>query len=471
MPSHLIFFLCALSFLSGIAFAAMGLPFVLTLVPAAILFSVIYICGERARLALIGALILLSGSFYYFLNDYSYRILVLNVPKSGEVNGLVVSDPVFSNNSQSFYLETDFGKLEIRTAQEPVYEYGDTIKVAGSISVPPQSYYGDYLAKENVVGTMYNPNISLLSSNGGNRIMAFFFGLKNNIKSSFKEIFSPDEAALLSGIILGVNEDFSKNFLQNLSLSGVRHITVISGLHMSIVMFIVFLSLVYVLPRRYAFTITLFIAAFFVALTGFSLSAVRAALMGSIAGLAREVGRIYSPYNALVLAALILVVPNPKILVFDVGFQLSFLAVVAMIYLSPLLRRALRFGNGNGFLNWKASLLATLAAQIATAPILITQFQNFSLIAFAANILILSVVPLIIILGFLIATFSFFFLPMAHLVGFLAAPIIEYVIFIVNLFANSAVLFNPSLGFTGIVLYYAVLIFIMYKFHGEKLAD
>ncbi len=470
MPSHLIFFLSILSFLSGVAFAGLGLPFLFVLAPAAVLFAALFISNAGAKISVLAAALLILGSFYYFLNDYRYQTLVAQLPSSGEVTGLVVGQPKSDAETgvQSFYLQTKAGKIMIETGPAPSYSYGDTLAAAGGIKTPPQNYYGQYLAKEGIVGVMNNPGLSRLASGGGSKIIAFLFNIRKGVSGSFKSLLAPEEAAFLSGVTLGINSDLSKTFLRNLSLSGVRHLTAISGLHMTIVIFIIFTIFLYFLPRRYAFILTFIFVCLFVALTGFTVSAIRAALIAFIAGLAKETGRLYAPHNALALAALVLVLFNPKILVFDVGFQLSFLAVISIIYFMPVLRHLLKTDDSPGFMGWKQSLLITVSAQLMTAPILIAQFQNFSLIAFAANVLILFTIPFIIGLGFLMSFLYFLFVPLASLISFIVAPLIDYVIFIVNLFGRFAVLFNPDLGFAGMAAYYGIIVLLMYWFYQRR---
>jgi competence protein ComEC len=193
-------------------------------------------------------------------------------------------------------------------------------------------------------------------------------------------------------------------------------------------------------------------------MTGFEFTAVRAAIMGAAVLLAKLIGRIYDPRNIIVLAALVINLFNPKVLVFDLGFQLSFLAVLGLIYLLPALRKLLKFKEGPGFLAWRENFLMTLSAQLATAPLLMINFGNFSPGALIANILILLAIPLTMILGFLIGFFYFLSYYLALILGWLAALLLNYEIFVIELFAKIALPFNPTLNFWGILAYYLILI-------------
>lgn len=464
MPKQDIFFLFVLSFLSGIACASFGLPLMFSLPVVAVVFAVFFISNIDWRVALIAAVLLTAGSAFYAWDDHRYQAAISHVPEGGEVQGTVSSDPKRGADYQSFYISSAIGTLLVEEKPAPAYRYGDSLTLQGKIEPPPQQYFSKH-----IVGLMRNPRVSGVSSPGGNPILRILFGMKERMRSSFQQTFQPEQSALLFGILFGVNDDFSKQFSQDLSQSGLRFITAIDGLHMQIVIMIVFGAFSYLAPRRYAFILTFIFVAFFVALTGFSVSGIRASLMAFIASLAGHTGRIYAPHTALALAALVLALLNPKTLVFDVGFQLSFLAALAIIYFLPVLQRALHLGDEPGVLGWKQSLLITISAQLFTAPLIISQFQTFSLTSFAASVLIVWLLPFLIVFGFLIALCALLFLPLAFLLALIVAPLIEYVIVIIELFARFAFLFNPPLGFVGTVSYYGSLLFVTFSLYRAPL--
>ena len=198
-------------------------------------------------------------------------------------------------------------------------------------------------------------------------------------------------------------------------------------------------------------------------MTGFQVSAVRAALMAFLVGFADMTHRLYSPHNAIAFAALVITVWNPKAPVFDLGFQLSFLATLAIIYLTPVIKR-LPFLQADGVLGWRDVLAITLAAQLGVAPLTIINFGNFSFTALLANIGILAVIPLLTVAGFLVAITYMVFPPLALLLSKPIAFLIEYVITVVETFAVIYVPFNPSIGLTVAALYYAVLIWLCVRY-------
>lgn len=459
LPRHIVFFLLVLSFLFGIVFAGLGFPFPAAAIPAGIVFAAVVLSRIKLNIALFAALALFAGSFYYLWDDYWYRAAVARAPSSGEITGTIDSDPRIGALGESFNLKTDYGEVLVQTKSSDRFSYGDIVAADGAIEQPPESY-----SSAHIVGRMRDPKINKISSGGGNPLIARLLSTKEKIRYSYEQIFPADRAAFLFGVIFGGSDNFSASFSDNLKASGLRFITAIDGLHMQIVIMLIFGALAYFLPRRYAFVLTFLFAFLFVALTGFTVAGIRASFMAFLGKFAGEIGRPHSPENSLAAAALLLTLINPKAPVFDVGFQLSFIAVISIIYFAPVLKKLFRFGSDRGFLEWKEALAITLSVQLATAPIVISQFQAFSLTSFAASLLVVPALPFIIFFGLIVAIASLIYYPLALLIGFAAAPLVDYAIFMVNLFARLAVPFNPSVGFITLAIYYAALIFLIFRF-------
>lgn len=467
MPAHRSFFAFSCAFLFGVLLKSFGLYLWSTFLVAFIIFFLLYFFDISRKVAVLTAIFIFLGSFYYAVDDFRYHSKIDSLP--GEDREFIVvidSEPEMRENHQLFYASSEFGRVLVRTVLYPQYHYGDELRIFGSIDRPPNDGYGHYLAKERVVGSSFFPKIDHIRDRQGNPVLTYVHGIKNNIQGSINRHFNRDQAAIISGIMLGDRTSFSEDLLEKLSLSGTRHLTAISGLHMTIVVFLFSMVFSYLLPRKYAFVLTFLFVILFVAMTGFKVSAMRSALMGFIGGTAKELGKSYAQYNALVLAALLLVLFNPKILFFDIGFQLSFLAVVSIMYFMPALKTVLRFDSDPGFLRWKDSFLVTASAQLAVAPILITQFGIFSLSSFLANVLILVFIPLLLSLSFIFSIISFVSYHLTYVVSLAMVPIVEYVMLIIRFFANSSFILNINLTIVGIVIYYmliALLIWITNK--------
>ncbi|HEY4510274.1 MAG TPA: ComEC/Rec2 family competence protein, partial [Candidatus Paceibacterota bacterium] len=137
----------------------------------------------------------------------------------------------------------------------------------------------------------------------------------------------------------------------------------------------------------------------FTLMTGASATIVRASIMAIIALIARSSGKTYAVTRALFLAVFIMILENPKILRFDASFQLSLLATLGLIYLSPILEKRFRFLPNT--LNLREATVATVGTQIFVLPLLLYTSGVLSLVSLPVNLLTLIVVPLTMFFGFL----------------------------------------------------------------------
>jgi len=278
------------------------------------------------------------------------------------------------------------------------------------------------------------------------------------MNAAYQRLLSADQAGLLAGITLGRKDGMSWSLLDKLSLSGVRHLTALSGLHISIVVLSLAGTLKWLWPRkrRLRFVLLAILSLIFVILTGLRVSALRAVFMASVVGLSKTSERLYSPRNSIAAAGAFLLLFDPNKLVFDIGFQLSFLAVIGIVYISPVLKGLFRI-KSIGFLDWKNIGLITISAQLATAPLLIHYFSNFTFTGFVANVLILPLVPATMGLGYLTGLLYYLVKPIAVIGGWLAAALLEYQLLVVDIFSILKLPFNPEISWWVIGIYYLIL--------------
>ncbi len=259
-------------------------------------------------------------------------------------------------------------------------------------------------------------------------------GIKNGIIHSFQRVLSPLSSALLSGIVLGERSEFPRHFREAMIKSGTVHLTALSGYNINLVGLGALAAFNYFLSKRLSLFLGSLAIIGFVLMTGASASAVRAGIMGLVLFFAEERGGSYDLRNVIIFTALAMVLFNPRLLYFDVSFQLSFAAFLGIIYLKPVLERILKLQN-KGFLAWRENLAANLSAQLAVAPLIIHYFGRFEWVSVFSNLLILPVVPVTMALGALVAASSFFY-PLSLVFGWLAELVLNYQIFIINLFGS-----------------------------------
>jgi competence protein ComEC len=222
-----------------------------------------------------------------------------------------------------------------------------------------------------------------------------------HIKDRIASLFSGDNAAMLTGILTGDRRIFSEELTDGLFATGMTHVAAVSGLHVSILAGFIALA---ARSRRRSFFISLPAVFLYVAITGFTPSAVRAGIMITVFTVAPLIGREYSSLRALSAAFCILCVLNPYA-VFEPALQLSFSATLGLILFAnkwqrsiqtrmekwPVPRRAVRFVS--------SSLAATFAALVFSIPFAAYWFGGVSLLAPLSNLLLLWLVNVIFIGG------------------------------------------------------------------------
>lgn len=335
-------------------------------------------------------------------------------------------------------------RILIYTNTFPEYKFGDELSVSGPLKTP-QNFVEDfdyvtYLKKQNIRTVVSFPKISKKESSG----LGFFektkvglykkiFGLKNKFELAINKSVSEPNASFINGILLGSRQNIPEEIKEAFNKTGTTHILAISGYNIMIISWAVLTGLVYFFKRRTAFWFSVVIIILFTILTGASASVVRASIMGLLLLFASGYGRLYDSKNAIILAGTAMVFINPFALVFDIGFQLSFLAVAGLIYIYPFLED--KFRKIPELWKLKELTLMTISAQLAVMPLLIYYFHQFSLISLPANILILPFIPFAMFLGFLSGIGGMIFVPAGSLVGFFAWAITTYQIKIIEFFA------------------------------------
>ncbi len=296
------------------------------------------------------------------------------------VESIVVGEPNFGKDTIKLTVKAENldggntdGKILLTTYRYPEYQYGDKLKIIGKLETPPileDFNYKDYLKKEGIYSVMSWPKVELIGSGFGSPAMKILFSLKNKLEESLNKAMSPPESAILEALLFGNEENFSKEWKDKLNITGVRHITAVSGMNITIIVNILMGFLISIgLWRGQAFYLTIIILILYIFMIGAPASAVRAGIMGGILLLAQHLGRLNSASRAIVFASVFMLAINPLLLRFDVGFQLSFLAIMGMIYLGPYFYEKFKKVPEN--FGIRLALTSTISAQIFTLPILI----------------------------------------------------------------------------------------------------
>lgn len=336
------------------------------------------------------------------------------------------------------------GRVLITTNLYPPYNYGDFLEVSGYLQKPPQIDgfdYESYLARYHIYSVMYYPKIKQIKGELSSKQIIFEALLKFKwyLKRLIDQNLPEPEAGLANALLLGYRRTVDQEDLQVFSRVGISHMIAISGSHITIMSAMIINFFLGLGLRKKVALIFVFIFLFFYPLiTGFSASAVRSAIMGGLAFGAIYLGHQDSLINSLIFSATLMLLFNPQILRGDIGFQLSFLALLGIIYLYPLGNkltvRLVSIINKKFKKNFQSILdiiNLTMVSQIIILPILLINFKQFSLVAPLTNILILWTFPPLLA-ALIIALFLSFLIPTLGILWFWAAYGLLKYIFIVS---------------------------------------
>ncbi len=469
MASYDVFFFSSLFFLAGVGLQSLRINFWILAITVVLttVFIFFWFLKKNRRFLWLAALLLfiLIGSLYSSVFSESFANKY--VPSGEKLNfqGLVVNNPVPKGNFQNLKVETKFSGNKVyilaKGPRYPEYRYGDLLVLNGAVKKPAPENYAQYLAKEGISGVMSYPKISLTARDQGSPLKSLLFNLKDSVVEAFGRTLPSQESAFLSGLVLGERSDFSQEFKTAMQVSGTTHLVALSGYNVTIIVLATMSVFVLFLRRKVAFIFTFLFLFAFVLMTGAEASVVRAAIMGVLVVLAKESGRVFNIRNAVVLTGLAMVLLNPKILVFDAGFELSFLALLGIIYLKPALANIFHMKEEPGILSWRENLLMTGAAQLMVAPILIQSFGNFSPVSLLSNVLILELIPFTMALGFGVALVSGISYYLTLIASWFVWPLLKIETGIIKFFGGFNLSLNASLSWVLIAMYYAVIIFFI----------
>lgn len=433
-----IFLYFCLSFIGGIFLNSIVFISQLNLLGLLIAgISLVSVFWKYQKLAVIGFSILFLVLGIYHYQAALLKIVANELQKYNDKNspvvliGLVSAEPDTREDNQKLTIKPEGieGKILVTTNLYPSYRYGDKLKIKGELKTPQEFEdfnYKDYLAKEGIYSVIYWPEIELIGREQGNFIYSQILSFKEKLREGIYQNISPPQSLILGAIILGDKKRISSEWKEKLNLAGIRHLTAVSGMHVAILTSILMTLLIGLgLWRGQAFYLAIIFITFFIIMTGLQPSAVRAGIMGGLFLLAQYLGRKGVSSRLLVFTGAVMLIQNPLLLRLDVGFQLSFLAMLGIIYLSPIFQKYL--GN---------ILALTLSAQVFTLPILIYNFGYFSLVAPFTNVLIVPFLPFLMSLGFIFAVSGVIWQSLGWVLSFPAKLLLIYLTKIVDWFSS-----------------------------------
>ncbi len=433
------------------------------------------------RSIFIGVFLLASILGIMRMNDAKPDLSVLadKVDQKVTVRG-IIDGPEFRSSGIQFTLDTGTTNIIVSTKDYQTLAYGDEVEVTGKLRKPDnfttdqgtEFDYVSYLYKDDILYRMSYAKVTVLSHGHGNWLVAHLAPVEDWFLDSFARVLPVKDADLEGGLVLGSKENISPEFRDDLVATGTIHIIALSGYNVTIVanalrdLFVDILGL----SAGIASGAGAICIVIFVIMTGLQSSAIRAGIMALIGLFARNRGRTYSAFRALVLAGFLMILYDPKYLVYDVSFQLSYLATLGIIFITPVLERA--FARVPKKILWvvpvQELMSVTLGAQLGVLPFILYKMGTLSLIALPANILVLPAVPYAMAFGTLAGLVGKVSIMLATPVAMFTSLLLKYITGMVTFFAKvpyaSVVVHQFPLWLC--VILYCVLIAWLYRSWG-----
>lgn len=362
--------------------------------------------------------------------------------------------------------------ISVRSGNEPFPKPGDEVLVKGRLRRPnaPQNPaefdYARFLQRKGIAWTSFIDSLDykLIESEGKTDLVFWSYALSDYVDKVFrKHIDDHDAYGLVKAMILGRRDDLRPEINEAFISSGTVHILSVSGLHMSI--FFVVISRVFGFMKKWTrgrYFYLMIIAGmitFYSLMTGLPPSVLRAAVMCLVWLLADVFARRNELTNSLAISAFLILIFDPDA-IFDVGFQLSYMAMVGIIMFAVPFQNALKFENSVARKLWELTAVS-FAAQLLTFPLSTYYFHQFPVYFWLINPLVIDISAVLLPLSFFLPLIDFVFLPFV-------AGFIGWVIEIASLLTNWLVaipthlpgylLQDLSIDLTGVLLLYGVIV-------------
>ncbi len=436
---------------------------------------VLFVFYKTKPITLIGFCLLFFLGGVWITEDRFEKIE--NLDQDGKkISGIavVLREPQKKDRMQNIILELQDEKnlkeqkILLTASAFPEYTYRDRLKIDCVLEIPKNKEgsfdYRMYLAKDGIFYLCKSPKVEIVGKNKNDNFFSWVLKIKNKFKQNMNDLLPSPQSGLLAGLLLGGTEDLPQSVNDNFSRTGMTHIVAVSGYNVTIIAeYLILLGIFLGLWRNQAFWFAIAGIVLFVFIVGFPSSAVRAGVMGTILLWGMKNGRIGNSQNAIVFAAVIMLFLNPLLFRWDVGFQLSFLATLGIVYFYPI---AEKYSIKNQKIGGLSEIIfLSISAQIFVIPIILFNFEKLSLISPLANLLVLPIIPITMLVGFLAITLSFI-LPIAgKILSWLVFLLLKYEVEIINFLAGLkfSSIEIKNFSWIGMITWYAILFLIIYN--------
>ncbi len=359
-----------------------------------------------------------SAHFSYRLSDYkTLQLVEAPVIKARSVK---ITARVTAIHTRGKW-ENSAGKMLVYLQRDSLSEqlkYGDVLlcNVKEQEVSPPRNpgefNYKRYLLFNNIFHQCYIPSggFEILQRNQGNTIFAFAYRIRASLIQLFKTyVKESKEAAVSTALVFCYVDELDPDLIQSYSNTGTLHVLAVSGMHVGIIFVVLNMMLGFMdKTRKTAVLKAILIGAFlwgYSLVAGLSPSILRAATMFSFITIGQLLKRSSSIYNTLAASAFIMILIKPTIMA-SVGFQLSYAAVLGIVFIQPKIYRLVVFRNYAADMIWKVTAVS-VAAQVTTFPMGLLYFHQFPNYFIFSNLIIIPLTTIILYVGLGLIALSF----------------------------------------------------------------
>lgn len=470
------FFAALLSFALGIflrTFVPLGLPEVLFFLTLAAALALIWRRRSEAPAApyLFLSALVLTGLAVGVLRfevaswQFGHSELSERVGEEVTLTGAVVREPDVREVSTHLYVRTDTDTVLAVTDRHAAVTYGDTVTLTGELEEPDSFVtdygrtfdYPGYLRARGVEYRLSFAEVDAVQAGRGNRIIAALLTFKHDFMAALERVIPEPQVGLGQGLLMGVKQALGEDIEAAFRETGIIHIVVLSGYNVMLVVTFTTYLLAFLLPLKTRAVVGILAIIAFALLVGLSATVVRASIMAGLFLLAGLLSRRYDIFRALAFAGALMLLINPYLLVYDVGFQLSFLATLGLVLAAPNFENLLAAAPSD--FGIRGFLVATIATQIAVLPLLLYQIGEFSVVAVLVNVLVLPAVAAAMLATFIAGLAAMFAPAIAPPLAALADLTLSYILAVSTSVADwpFASFVVPAFPFFMVPIAYALL--------------
>ncbi len=469
-PSTLFFLIVTtlvLGIFLGATFGLSPLFFMLALCVSLLSAGVLFLFGSKHLV-----LVLVVAFLACTIGNLRYQMVVkqynTSIPKTS-ITGQIISSPQDKSYGQSFvFMTSQRQKILVQNRGQEIFQYQDTAKLQVTCGRPKNFEtdlggtfdYVRYLKKDHIYALCQFENG--LVSERQQSFLKMLYVFSHKLSDQIDALFKTPHDNFIAGVLVGDKTDIAPQMRNDFIKTATIHILALSGYNIAIVA-LFFQKFFYVFFRkRGALLFSAIAVILFVAMTGFSASAIRAGIMALIVIIAQLSYQPYSAVRALFFASLLMILYDPFYLLYDSSFHLSFLATYGVVVFTPYFEILFK-RLPTKFL--RLTIATTCGAYIMTLPYLLFFFTGISVFSIVVNSLVGPLIPFVMLGSTVTLTLSLISLSFAYTATLLTEWVSSLILSLIHLFAQIPFGYIPlSISWIVCILLYGLVFSILYCF-------